>query len=269
MFLPLAIGIYDVLETVRWYGITARPMEIMLSSSLYFCLWGVIGFYRAMRKELQFDTGPWVWTLFVLGLMLYASGFVTNDDETGRGQLVFLALYISFFIGMASFYLMAFAEPKSIVDFRWLKDKAAQGKWLEFFVKLPAWSMSLLLVALLCVALLLMKVAFLGDSPEWLNDLAQLSPLAFFLFCLRDLGVILYVNLNSTKKNRDLAAIFYLIILYALIPTILGVAGAKDILPWFFPISGAGFLNSVVPVAMQTGLVFFALKKWAQSPKHS
>ncbi|MCI5224566.1 MAG: hypothetical protein D3924_18335, partial [Candidatus Electrothrix sp. AR4] len=198
--------------------------------------------------------------IYGTNILVSDSGFVANNDETGRGQLVFFALYISFFIGMLSFYLMAFAEPKSIVDFRWLSDKAVRGHWREFFVKLPAWFMSLLLVALLCTVLLLMKVsmhAALVDGPEWLSGLAQFSPLAFFLFCLRDLGVILYVNLNSAKKNRDLVAIFYLIILYVLLPTILNVAGAEGILPWFFPISGTGFLNSIVPVAVQTGFVFF------------
>ncbi|MCI5194490.1 MAG: hypothetical protein D3915_15425 [Candidatus Electrothrix sp. AU1_5] len=215
-----------------------------------------------MRKELQFDTGPWVWTLFVFGLMLYTAGFISNNDELDRSQWLFFALYISFFIGMISFYLMAFSEPKSIVDIRWLTDKAAQRKWGDFFVKLPTWFMSLLLVVLLCSVLLFMKAsmhAALVDGPEWLINFVQFSPLAFLLFCLRDLGVILYVNLTSAKKNRDIVAIFYLIILYALVPTILMVTDTESILPWFFPVNSAGFLNSVLPVAAQTGFVFFLL----------
>ncbi|CAK8715930.1 hypothetical protein GKODMF_07515 [Candidatus Electrothrix gigas] len=262
LFFALVAGAYDARGTMQWYSITLRPMEMMLYSSVYFCLWGVIGFYRAMRKELQFDTGPWVWTLFVFGLMLYTAGFISNNDELDRSQWLFFALYISFFIGMISFYLMAFSEPKSIVDIRWLTDKAAQRKWGDFFVKLPTWFMSLLLVVLLCSVLLFMKAsmhAALVDGPEWLINFVQFSPLAFLLFCLRDLGVILYVNLTSAKKNRDIVAIFYLIILYALVPTILMVTDTESILPWFFPVNSAGFLNSVVPVAAQTGFVFFLL----------
>ncbi|MCI5139655.1 MAG: hypothetical protein D3922_14880, partial [Candidatus Electrothrix sp. AR1] len=79
--LPFAIGAHDADNTTLWYSIELHPMRMLLSSALFFCLWGIIGFYRAMRKELQFDTGPWVWTLFVLSLMLYASGFVTKKTN--------------------------------------------------------------------------------------------------------------------------------------------------------------------------------------------
>ncbi|MCI5222871.1 MAG: hypothetical protein D3924_09415, partial [Candidatus Electrothrix sp. AR4] len=51
LFFSLATGGYDAQGTVQWYGVASPPMENMLYSSLYFCLWGVIGFYRAMRKE--------------------------------------------------------------------------------------------------------------------------------------------------------------------------------------------------------------------------
>jgi len=265
-FLPsFAMGAYDAHGTVRWYSIELHPMRMLLSSALFFCLWGVLGFYRAMRKELQFDTGPWVWTLFVLSLMLYASGFVINNDRISFMQLLFSALYTSFFIGTASCYLMALAEPKSIVDIRWLVDKARQGKRLEVFAKLPAWFMSLLLAALLCTALFSMKLSIharLLDGSDWLRTLVEFSPLAFLLFCLRDLGIILYVNLISTGKNRDLVAVFYLIILYGLIPSILNAADAKLALPWFLPFSDTGFLNSVVPIAVQAAGIFFLLYKF-------
>lgn len=257
-----AMGGYDTRDLIHWYGIELYSMRMMLCSALFFCPWGLIALYRAMRKELQFDTAPWVWTLFVLSLMLYGSGFVTNSTRIDGVQSLFFGLYISFFIGIASFYLMALAEPKSIVDIRWLADKAEEKKWGECFAQLPAWFMSLLLTILLCTVVLCMKLVLhtqLTDGPSWLADLAELPPLAFLLFCLRDLGIILYVNLISTGKNRDLVAGFYLGLLYGLIPGILNAADVDYALPWFYPSGDTFFLNAHIPIALQAGNILFLL----------
>ena len=262
VLISFVMGGYDARDLIHWYAVELEPMRVMLFSALFFCPWGLIAFYRAMRKELQFDTAPWVWTLFVLSLMLYGSGFVTNSTRIDGVQSLFFGLYISFFIGIASFYLMALAEPKSIVDIRWLADKAEQKKWGECFGKLPAWFMSLLLTILLCTVVLCMKLALhtqLTGGPRWLAGLAELPPLAFLLFCLRDLGIILYVNLISTGKNRDLVAGFYLGLLYGLIPGILNAAAVDYALPWFYPWGDAGFLNAHIPIALQAGAILFLL----------
>lgn len=247
-------GVYSARGNMQWYGISLHPLDMMLYSSLFFCLWGAVGLYRAMRKELQFDSSPWVWTVFIVSLMGYVSGFISSDHNTSSAALLLLRLYASLFAGIVSFYFMLLAESKNAVDLKLLVSKRRRKEWTELAAKTPAWLISLLLVAALCAVQMVIKgaadLAGAADSHD-AQFILQIFPVALLMFCLRDLGIILYVNLSSAKKNRDMTAAFYLAILYLLIPLLLRIAGAASILPWFVPFAETNFLNGVAPIAAQ------------------
>ncbi|MCW5198338.1 hypothetical protein VU06_01145, partial [Desulfobulbus sp. F3] len=259
----VAVSAYHTDIAMHWHSITLHPLELMLYSSLFFCFWGIIGMHRAMRKELQFESRPTAWVIFLLSLMIYCVGFIPPDFGIHAAALLFVCCWMSFVIAASSFYIMLLAEPKHLIDFRLLVTRMRQGAWSAVSVKIPAWLISLLLAATLCVLMLLLKGA--ADLSSLDNDykfLLQFSPLALLCFCLRDLGIVLDVSFSSTKKNRDMIALFYLAILYLLIPLLLKIAGVEAVLPWFVPSAKAGFLNAVVPVFAQAATsLHFALKK--------
>jgi len=131
--------------------------------------------------------------------------------------------------------------------------------------KVPAWLVSFFFVAVLCGVMVVIKsVADLSGMPHDRDaeTILRIFPLALLMFCVRDLGLILHVNFSSTKKNRDIAALFYLAILYLLIPLLLKIAKAQSLLPWFIPFNEANLLNAVLPITVQAGLtLYLAWKK--------
>jgi hypothetical protein len=257
-FMSFAISAYNTDKDVQWYGNHLHPLDIALASSVLFCLWGTVGLYRAMRKELQFENSPWVWTAFVVNLMVYFASFVPMDQATAVLSSCF---YVAFLAGVVTFYITLFAEPKNSVELRLAMDRARRKEFTALATKIPAWFISLLLAAITCSILFLIKgIADLqGNSEPFFLDV---SPLALFLFCLRDLGIVLCVNLNSVKKNREVTAAFYLAVLYLLIPLLLKIAGAEIVLPWLLPVATTSFSNATVPIAVQAGTaLYFAGKQ--------
>ena len=259
-------GAYHTDTLMHWHGIALYPLDMMLYSSVFFCLWGIIGMHRAMRKELQFENRPTAWVLFLLSLMIYCTGFIPPDFDIHAAALLFICCWMSFMIAISSFYVMLLAEPKHLVDFRLLITRIQQGAWSALTVKIPAWFISLLFTtALCCLILLLQSTADLSSLHKDYTFLLKLLPLTLLAFCLRDLGLVLYVNFSSTKKNRDLTALFYLAILYLLVPLLLKIAGAEFFLPWFVPSYEASLLNAVLPIMAQAGFaLYFAGKKLRQ-----
>ncbi|WP_417912934.1 hypothetical protein [Candidatus Electronema sp. TJ] len=262
-------AVYNAESVMHWHGIAILPIDMLLYSSLFFCLWGIVGMHRAMRKELQYENWPIAWTLFLPSLMIYCIGFIPPGFIHGA-PLLFLFCWISFVIAISLFYLMLLVEAKHLVDLRLLITGIRQGAWSALAAKIPAWLISLLFAACICVLMLLL--AGTADLSSIYNDytffIPQLPPLTLLCFCLRDLGIVLHVNFSSTKKNRDMVALFYLAILYLLLPLLLSIAGAEALLPWFIPMPKAGLLNSALPVAVQAGFALhLAAKRLRQKSK--
>jgi hypothetical protein len=258
-----AVPAYNTYDTVQWFGIELHPFDIMVYSSLFFCLWGTVGMYRAMRKELQFESRPTVWALFLISMMIYCAGFISSGAKLSFADQLLICCFCSFVIAVSSFYIMLLTEPKHLVDFRLIRRKAQQKDWAGLMTKIPAWLISLLLAAILCaVVSVLTSTAWLTDLNKDYNFFQQLSPFAMLLFCLRDLGIVLYVNFSSTKKNRDVTAFFYLVILYILVPGLLQIAEANVLLPWFLPFLESNVINTILPIAVQAGFALtFAWRK--------
>ncbi len=244
---------YNAQETGHWFGMELHPFDIMLYSSLFFCLWGIVGMYRAMRKELQFESRPTVWALFLISMMIYCAGFIPPDAKLSFADQLLICCWISFAIAVISLYIMLLTEPKHLVDFRLIRSRARQKDWAGLMTKIPAWLISFLLAAMLCAVMLVFSAANLTDLTKEQDFFIQFSPLALILFCLRDIGIVLYVNFSSTKKNRDVTALFYLAILYMLVPGLIQIAGVKMLLPWFLPFVASNVINTLLPVAVQAG----------------
>jgi hypothetical protein len=260
-FAAAACNAHDI---AHWFGIRLHPFDIMLYSSLFFCLWGTVGMYRAMRKELQFESRPTVWALFLISMMIYCAGFIPPDAKLSFADRLLICCWISFAITVISLYIMLLTEPKHLVDFRLIRSRARQKDWAGLMTKIPAWLISLLLAAMLCAVMLVFSAANLTDLPKEQDFFIQFSPLALILFCLRDIGIVLYVNFSSTKKNRDVTALFYIAILYMLVPGLLQIAGAKVLLPWFIPFVKSNIINTILPGAVQAGFVLMLAWKKAK-----
>jgi len=240
---------------VEWYGFSMLNMDFTLTSLALFVVWALVGIYQSMRSELQMHNGLWVWTLFVIWLMVYLAGFM-NDAEAMRLSVISSRLLVACLVALSLTYLMIFVESKDPVIFSRLRSMFEQGNWRQLNRNLPSWLTTLLIAFVVCAVLALTFPAEKGLE-------SSLFFVAIYLFVLRDVCIILWINFGKQRKRADMTAILYLIVLYGLLPSIARAMdlGSAELL--FFPQWGEDVLMGTLLVAGQFVLVLFLAKnRW-------
>ena len=97
------------------------------------------------------------------------------------------------------------------------------------------------------------------------GKMAITYPLTVLCFVVRDICFLIYINLAEKSKRADLATFVYLLLLYALIPSILSLMDANVVMLVFLPLPIAdvthGSLMGIVPVVIQVALIGYLLSK--------
>ncbi len=249
---------------IIWYNLGFLPEDFAIFMLIFFLIWSYIGAYRNMKTEFQMTNGPFVWIGFMISLMLFLSGLIANIEYAEQSAKMLLGCYLSYIIAMSATYMMAFSEPKNIVEFRRMISLMKQGQWKEFGEAIPLWLISLGFCVILCAILLISSpLNTLIDKAIKTDYLSPLHPLNCLLFIIRDLSLLIYVNLNRESKRADQATVAYLILIYGLIPAIIGVGGFKDLLPMFIPMFNATFINGTIPILIQSVIMFGLMyRRW-------
>jgi len=63
---------------VFWYTFLCSKSILLLSTSVFFLFWSFIGLYRNFRREFQYRNSFWIWVLFIISMMVYFAGYITN-----------------------------------------------------------------------------------------------------------------------------------------------------------------------------------------------
>ena len=197
-----------------------------------------------MGDELQVRSTPWGWTAFTIFLIAYGNGFsaffsLVDDPLTWR-------MWLAFVISLCACYLMMFLDPKNTVRFRSMI-AALQGHDIRLSISLcPAWLRSIVLaVALGLLACLSLQFAntdlFLLPDPFAFSEIMRapskgvIFGLSILAFLIRDVALILLLNLRPARKRADMAAIFYLIFAYGILPGTLYALEQPAIAAIFLP----------------------------------
>lgn len=221
-----------LLGTNYWWGWTFDARIFHVVSLCLFTAWALMGCYRAMRVELRFENGPFVWLGWLLFLSVYAAGFETwleskslqsLASEMGfASQATLYRLLIVTATLATTAYGMVLIEVKDPVRLRWLAEKVRQGRFVAAFLRLDAWMLSY--AATLAVGLVL--VVRLFADPGMADDTVRVAAhgwtvLAMLGFLSRD--VALFLLMRGWWRNRgDLGALALLAALYVLAPAIAG-----------------------------------------------
>jgi hypothetical protein len=209
--------------TLVWWGHDFTLSSFHLVSLLLFLGWALIGCWRAMRSELRFANGPYVWLAYLAYLGIYSAGFESVIGAKLQGQFDVppgsVPLALAGISLMATAYGMAFLEPKDPVRLRWLADQVRSGRWYSAFMAAECWMLSYAatLIAGLCLALL------------WAGTPGALMVLAMLGFMTRDICIFLLGRMFGGPKG-DFAALGILAALYLLLPTLLWRANASFLL---------------------------------------
>jgi len=201
-------------SSLEWWGHSFNRGSFHLVSLLLFLAWALVGCWRAMRTELRFANGPYVWLAYLLYSAVYSAGFESwIGQRWSLPQTLDPAVAKLAYAGatlLAAAYGMAFLEPKDPVRLRWLGEQVRAGRAYQAFLAMDCWMLSY--VATLLVGFLLAAL--------WMSGGGSLMVLAVLGFMTRDIAIFVLMQGQAGGKG-DFAALGLLGALYLLVPTML------------------------------------------------
>ena len=251
---------------VFWYDRVYPDHRFVLISLAVFLAWAIFGIYRLIRAELQLKSLPWAWGLFVLFLAGYLAGFLGEGSWLSGQGVWTLRLLTAFITCLVLAYGTAFSERKDPVALRRLLQALGRREWVRAMQALPLWLTTLAFVALSCAALVAAEVS---SAPGEGVQLVAVAALAMTLFLLRDLGLLLFLNLGRVPKRADMLTILALVLLYSVIPTILTALDLDRLSGMLRPMPGVP-AGTVLPAALlqAVAVCWLVARRWRKSPLH-
>jgi len=242
-------------QTLVWWGHDFNLSTFNLVSLLLFLGWALVGCWRAMRAELRFANGPYVWLAYLAYAAIYAAGFeswvsIQLQMRMGLHPAV-VPLALAGLTLLASTYSMVFLEPKDPVRLRWLGEQLRAGQVYRAFVALDCWMLSY--AATLIVGLVLAAL--------WATNPLSLSVLAMLGFLTRDVAIFVLMRGLAGGKG-DFAALAVLGALYLLLPMIVQGLGLSSLDPLFIPaVRNHAALGALAAWAQGVGVMVWVMRR--------
>lgn len=252
---------------IAWWGLGRARIDFMLGSTVVFAAWAVFGAHRLMCQELRVRTLPWAWLAFLVFVCAYIAGFgIRPQDSFGQRRNV--ALIAGLIVCLAAAYPLLFSEGSGAMAVRRMLLRFGARDWRRLLEETPLWPVTLALALVFC-ALTALFVGARAGGDEILRPVA-LAPLALFLLAVRDSAIFMFFALARQPRRVEAATIFYLVLLYWLVPLLLRTAGAKGladlVLPPFWDQPGFATMIAAVHAA---AAVAAALWRWRTNYRRS
>ena len=251
------VGLVSTIEAgARWWGGTYDPVSFTLASAVCFAAWAVLGFYRAMCTELQVRTTPWAYAAFNVFLTVYLAGFwQASDADSVRGW--YALLVCGLIVASTLTYVQLFSEPTGVIVFRRIQVMFDRGELRRALEESPCWPVSFALAAIASALIaLLLDTRWTEGHP--LHGLSVAAIPAFFLLA-RDVGIFLVFAFARQPRRVEAAAIFYMVLLYGIVPGLLHAAELKGlaelVLPPVLTSPGKATLVAAAQALIAAGLV--------------
>jgi hypothetical protein len=285
IFLPGFIASFlpaDVSFNFHWYQWEFSLFWFGLVSLFIFLGWLMTGVYMQMRRELQVSSPPWVWGMFKIFLLVYVMGFIhgNENDLLGVPIVWVYRLFIGWVLMAGLTYMILWWEGTDGVDIHRLSHLWNTNRIQDAICEIPRWLISLILAWGVAVALMAVQAVYGVDIPSkliMLKDMVEKENftdhgfslnlygfvIAMMFFLMRDIALLLFFYF-SEKPNRALGtAGVYWVVLYLLIPLLLGVVGMGVLYPVFLPNATVNFVYAVLPPLLQAGLMWiFTIRRW-------
>ena len=212
---------------VAWYGARIPTLDFTVATLAAFAAFAVVGVWVRVRRELRVRTLPVVWAAFVTFAAAWGAGFA--EPEAGRPGGGWL---VGFLVAVGLTWLTALADRKDPVALRRVTRAARERRWRRLAEELPPWLVALPF-ALAGWALL---IASPGRAPV-IRDAGQLRWMAtaILLFLVRDLALLLHLNLGARPRRADLFAVVLLAAGYVLVPLVLSATELEPAAALFYP----------------------------------
>ena len=228
-----AVGMISNAESgARWWSGTYDPVNFALASAACFAAWAVFGSYRAMCMELQVRTTPWAYAAFNVFLTVYLAGFWRAADAgstSGWNALLVCGLIVTSTLT----YVQLFSEPTGVIVFRRIQVMFDRGELRRALEESPCWPVSFALAAVVSALIALFLDARWTEGHP-LHGVSLAAIPAFFLLA-RDVGIFLVFAFARQPRRVEAAAIFYMVLLYGIVPGLLHAAELKGLAELVLP----------------------------------
>jgi hypothetical protein len=230
-FLVVAFGIavFNIYDDegvqLTWYGNDYDTLWFLNLSGIVWLAWTLLGLNQYIRRELQLRNGPWLFAVFILFAMAFFAGFL---EDTREDLLITNVRLFSSWSGLLIFiYVLLLTDRKDPILLRRALYHFRKGNIRRCSEELPAWFTATVVLLLVMLAAMLFNFELFQfiDFRVGLNGYM----LSLFVFLLRDIGLILYLNLLADRRRADGAALVYLAVLYFLIPMILALLHLEEL----------------------------------------
>jgi hypothetical protein len=137
-------------------------------------------------------------------------------------------------------YLQLFTEETGVIIFRRVQVRIARREWRRALEELPCWPVAFAMSAAACVTAQAVLPASIGN-----DELRRLfaAPIPVFLLLVRDVGIFLFFAFARQPRRVEAAAVFYLAMLYWVLPGLAALAEwkwlAELLLPFLLESAGA------------------------------
>lgn len=216
---------------VNWWGKIIEHGTFLLFTCACLALCAVFAAWRVMSNALQVRTVPWAWPLFACLLAAYFAGFNLFEKASAffTGGLLISA-------GMT--YAALFSEPNAIPVWERVIARMRAKNHLVMLEHIPLWTSTFILTFAFTIGAMFFSsdtsTAFIEPG---MNALIHATPLVLALMLLRDVCIFLFFSFSINPKRVEATTLFYLVLLYGILPFGADVAGLEALRYFFRPFS--------------------------------
>lgn len=242
---------------IPWWGQTFARLDFTVASLAVFAACALVAAWRSMAEVLAVRQMPWGWPALALVSTGYASGFAW-----GQNTQVFGVVGLSICAVLTYFALLTEPQPRPL--WQRVVNRARGGQWRATLLQLPRWPSTLVLAVPFAV------VTAMAGNPEtavpWsLSTTVLLQPMAFVLLLGRDCALALFFAFSPQTRRPVIAFGVLMLVLYGLLPWLLGAVGGPALAALALPLMGNSAL-SVATAAGHLGLAVWLLRwRWTTS----
>ena len=253
----------NLTQQMTWWAITLPRIDFLLYSTAVFGAWAVLGAYRSMCDELEIRTTPWVLPSFILFTAAYLAGFATSG-KTHPGAF-FAVMACGVVTAMGFVYLLLLVEKGGSGAWQRLRARVRGRQWRRAWQELPLWLVALAVGLVTALAATAASVG--GGTRGTVNEdflrAIGLAPIALILFAVRDAAIFQFFALARQPRRVIAATLFYLLLLYGLLPGLLKASGAGAVAQFILPpLTDSPAFTTAVMAAQAAAAIALAYTRW-------
>lgn len=262
-------------DALVWWGMQPPHLWFVLVSSAAFAGWAWLGAARSFAGELRVRQLPWAWPAFCLFVGVWAGGLLEAKVGVAGSRAAIVMLIFFLATGLGAYVLLLTERTGAMTLARVLRTLRGEleGGAHRALQSAPLWSVSVVCTWAGALALLLMPwgSGLVGQVGGVLADISaegKMMPLALAAMLLRDTGIYCIFALQRFPRRPAIATTLYVVLLDAVFPALMSVAGLETVAFLVFPLGRASALGALVIFAAQAAVAWsVAIWRWSDGQK--